>query len=403
MQFSYQARTPQGDMRSGTVEAVSREAAIDILQRSNFIIIDIHEAAQLPALNKSLASYFRRGVPKKEVVIFSKQISTLFQAKVPLIESLKTMMEQTSNPAFKDALLDIAKSVDAGASLSKALASHKNIFSDFYVSMVRSGEASGKLEEVFNYLAEGLEREYYMGKKIKGAMTYPAFIMAAFGAVMFVMMVWVVPNLTAVLKESGGELPAMTRVVIFVSDAFKVYWWAILLAMAIAGGSFWYWINSKEGKAIWHRVQLRIPGFKGLLEKFYLARFADNLSVLIQGGLPIVQALEITADVIGNSVYRGILLETIEEVKRGNTISSVLRTKKEIPIMVTQMVFVGEESGRLDSTLKSVSTFYQKEVAVAIDSIVTLIEPVMIVLLGVGVAILLVAILMPMYNMAQNF
>ena len=403
MQFSYQARTPQGDMRSGTVEAVSREAAIDILQRSNFIIIDIHEAAQLPALNRSLASYFHRGVPKKEVVIFSKQISTLFQAKVPLIESLKTMMEQTSNPAFKDALLDIAKSVDAGASLSRALASHKNIFSDFYVSMVRSGEASGKLEEVFNYLAEGLEREYYMGKKIKGAMTYPAFIMAAFGAVMFVMMIWVVPNLTAVLKESGGELPAMTRVVIFVSDAFKVYWWAILLALAIAGGSFWYWINSKEGKLIWHRVQLHLPGFKGLLEEFYLARFADNLSVLIQGGLPIVQALEITADVIGNSVYRGILLATIEEVKRGNTISSVLRTKKEIPIMVTQMVFVGEESGRLDSTLKSVSTFYQKEVAVAIDSIVTLIEPVMIVLLGVGVAILLIAILMPMYNMAQSF
>ena len=269
--------------------------------------------------------------------------------------------------------------------------------------MVRSGEASGKLEEVFNYLAEGLEREYYMGKKIKGAMTYPAFIVAAFGAVMFVMMIWVVPNLTAVLKESGGELPPMTRAVIFVSDAFKSYWWAILLALAVAIGSFWYWINSKEGKIIWHRVQLRIPGFKGLLEKFYLARFADNLSVLIQGGLPIVQALEITADVIGNGVYRGILLETIEEVKRGNTISSVLRTKKEIPIMVTQMVFVGEESGRLDSTLKSVSTFYQKEVAVAIDSIVTLIEPVMIVLLGVGVAVLLVAILMPMYDMAQNF
>src|SRR3989338_8647965 len=132
MQFSYQARTPQGDMRSGTVEAVSREAAIDILQRSNFIIIDIHESAQLPILRRSLSFYFHRGVPKKEVVIFSK----LFQAKVPLIESLKTMMEQTSNSAFKDALLDIAKSVDAGASLSKALAFHKKIFSDFYVSMV---------------------------------------------------------------------------------------------------------------------------------------------------------------------------------------------------------------------------------------------------------------------------
>lgn len=403
MQFFYQARTPQGDVRNGTVEAVNKDAAIDILQRSNFIIIDIKESAQLPPLSRSITSFLRRGVPKKEIVIFSKQISTLFQAKVPLIESLKTMMEQTSNAVFKDALLDIAKSVDAGASLSKALAFHKNIFSDFYVSMVRSGEASGKLEEVFNYLADGLEREYYMNKKIRGAMTYPAFIVATFGMVMFVMMIWVVPNLTAVLKESGAEMPFLTRVVIAVSDAFKDYWWAIIIALALTVGSFEYWLHTPSGKNIWHRVQIRLPILGPMLTKFYLARFSDNLSVLIQGGLPIVQALEITSDVIGNGVYKSILLDTIEEVKRGNTISSVLRTRKEIPIMVTQMVYVGEESGKLDSTLKSVASFYQKEVAVVVDSIVTLIEPVLILILGVGVAILLVAILMPMYNMAQNF
>lgn len=403
MQFSYQARTPQGDVRSGTVDAVNKNAALDILQRSNFIIIDIREAGQLPPLSRNIASFIRRGVPKKEVVIFSKQISTLFQAKVPLIESLKTLMEQTSNAVFKDALLDIAKSVDAGASLSKALALHKNIFSDFYVSMVRSGEASGKLEEVFNYLADGLEREYYMNKKIRGAMTYPAFIVAAFGMVMFVMMIWVVPNLTAVLKESGAEMPPLTRMVIAVSDAFKDYWWAIILALALTVAGFEYWLHTPGGKAIWHKVQLRLPVLGPMLSKFYLARFSDNLSVLIQGGLPIVQALEITSDVIGNGVYKNILLDTIEEVKRGNTISSVLRTRKEIPIMVTQMIYVGEESGKLDNTLKSVASFYQKEVAVVVDSIVTLIEPVLILILGVGVAILLVAILMPMYNMAQNF
>lgn len=403
MQFSYQARTPQGDVRIGVVEAVSREVAIDILQRSNFIIIDISESAQAAPLSRNLISFFKRGVPKKEVVIFSKQISVLFQAKVPLIESLKTMMEQTSNQTFKDALLDIAKSVDAGAPLSKSLAAHKNVFSDFYVSMVRSGEASGKLEEVFDYLADGMEREYYMGKKIKGAMTYPAFIVSAFIGVMFVMMIWVVPNLTSVLKETGAELPFLTRVVIAVSDAFKDYWWAILLGIVLTVAGTGYWTQTPAGRKIWHSIQLKLPIFGGMLQKFYLARFADNLSVLIQGGLPIVQALEITSEIIGNDIYKGILKDTIEEVKRGNTISSVLRTRKEIPIMVSQMIFVGEESGRLDSTLKSVSVFYQKEVAVMIDSIVTLIEPIMILLLGVGVAILLVAILMPMYDVAQSF
>ncbi|MEK7519680.1 MAG: type II secretion system F family protein [Patescibacteria group bacterium] len=401
MEFRYQARTRLGTIESGTVEAPGRDAAIDALQRSGFIILEVKDAAALPAWARGIS--FKRGVSKKDVVIFSRQISTLFQAKVPLIEALRTMVEQTGNQRFKDALLDTAKDVDAGAPLSRALAAHRNIFSDFYVSMVRSGEASGKLEEVFTYLADGLEREYDVTHKIKGAMTYPAFIIFGFGAVVFVMMVWVVPNLTSILKETGAEMPFLTTIVIGVSDAFAAYWWLILLVLALAVAGLWYGARTPQGRIMWDRAQLHIPIIGKMLQKYYLARFADSLSVLIQGGLPIVQALEITADVVRNSVYRTILLDTVEQVKKGNTISSVLRTKKEIPIMVTQMVFVGEESGRLDSTLKSASLFYQKEVAVVLDNVITLIEPFLILALGVGVAILLVAILMPMYNIATNF
>lgn len=401
MQFLYQVRTQQGDVKNGTIEAPTRDDAIDILRRSNYIIIDLGDASKKPFFSRSLKLF--SGVSKKEIVVFSRQISTLFEAKVPLIEALKTMMDQAQNQIFKDALLDVVKNVDAGAPLSKALSGHKKIFSDFYVNMVKSGEASGKLEDVFGYLADGLEREFYLMQKVRGAMTYPAFIIFGFGAVMFVMMIWVVPNLTSILKETGAEMPLLTRIVVGISDAFAAYWWAILALIFGMLGGFWYYINTAQGQTVWHHVQLKLPLFGGMFRKFYLARMSDSLSVLIQGGLPIVQTIEITAEVVRNKVYQGILRETAEQVKKGNTISSVFKTKKDIPIMVTQMVFVGEESGKLDSTLKAAADFYHKEVTVMMDNLVTLIEPILILLLGVGVAILLVAILMPMYNIAQNF
>jgi len=328
MQFDYQVRTQQGSVESGTVEAQTKEDAIDTLQRSGYIVIDVLDQSQ-----KSIFSYklkLFRGVPKKEIVIFSRQISTLFQAKVPLLEALKTMMEQTTNPTFKDALLDIAKTVDAGAPLSKALAAHKKIFSDFYVNMVKSGEASGKLEDVFGYLADGLEREFYLLQKVRGAMTYPAFIITAFIGIMFVMMIWVVPNLTSVLEETGQELPFLTKIIIAISDAFAGYWWLILIGVFSFIGGLWYLVHTPRGSDLWDTVQLKLPILGTMFRKFYLARFADSLSVLIQGGLPIVQALEITAQVVRNRVYKNILLETIEEVKKKE--NAVKRLRRLQPV-----------------------------------------------------------------------
>lgn len=401
MKFTYQVRTKQGETKTGALETPTKEAAIEALLRSDFIIVEIEETKELPTFSAIISRF--RGVPGKEIVIFSRQVSTLFQAKVPLIETLKTMMEQTSNQVFKDALFDVMKNVDSGVPLSKALGMHRKIFSEFYINMVHSGEVSGKLEEVFAYLAEGLEREYYLVGKIKGAMTYPAFIIGAFGLVAFLMMIFVIPNLTSILKETGAQMPILTRIVIAISDFFVGYWWLVILILFSAGGGTWYYINTEQGGKAWDRVQLHLPIFGKLLQKYYLARFADSLSVLIQGGLPIVQALEVTAQVVRNAVYKEIMLDTIEQVKKGNTISSVLKTKKMIPIMVSQMIYVGEETGKLDNTLKSAASFYQKEVSTAMDNIITLIEPILILLLGAGVGVLLVAILMPMYNLAQNF
>ncbi len=401
MIFAYEAKTLQGENKTGTVEASSEDAAIELLQRNNLIVLNIKQSSSVSLMSKKIKLFER--VPKKEIVVFSRQISALFAAKVPVIESLRTMLEQTKNETFKEALEDITESVNSGNPLSKSLAEHKKIFSDFYISIVHSGELSGKLEEVFNYLADTLEREYYLTQKVRGAMIYPAFILVALVGVMFVMMIWVIPNLTSVFAEANLELPALTKIIIALSDIFQGYWWLILAVMFGGVAGFWQWVSTERGKMIWGSIQLQLPIFGPILTKFYLSRFSDSLSTLIKGGLPIVRSLEVSANVVGNYVYKKIIAETIDNVKKGGTISQIFKGKQEIPIMVSQMVAIGEQAGKLDATLKTVAEFYHKEVKNSMDNIVTIIEPLLILVLGVGVGILLVAILMPMYNLTNAF
>jgi len=397
MLFNYEARTQLGESKLGTIDASSEDAALEILQRNGLIVLDLKKAANISLMSKNIKLF--EHVPKKEVVVFSRQVSALFQAKVPVIESLRTMAAQTENATFKEILEKVTQSVDAGNPLSKSLAEHKKVFSDFYISIVHSGELSGNLEEVFNYLADTLENEYYLTQKVKGAMTYPIFIVVALVGVMFVMMIWVIPNLTSVFKEANLELPILTRIIVSMSDIFQAYWWLILMVLVGGVVGFWQWISTAQGEAIWSKVQLRLPVFGMILKKLYLSRFADSLSTLIKGGLPIVKSLEVTSMVVGNGAYKKIIEETIDAVKKGGTISSVFKSHSEIPIMVSQMVSIGEQAGKLDSTLRTVANFYHKEVESSMDNLVSLIEPLLILVLGVGVGILLVAILMPMYNL----
>lgn len=397
MLFNYEARTQLGESKLGTIDASSEDAALEILQRNGLIVLDLKKAANISLMSKNIKLF--EHVPKKEVVVFSRQVSALFQAKVPVIESLRTMAAQTENATFKEILEKVTQSVDAGNPLSKSLAEHKKVFSDFYISIVHSGELSGNLEEVFNYLADTLENEYYLTQKVKGAMTYPIFIVVALVGVMFVMMIWVIPNLTSVFKEANLELPILTRIIVSMSDIFQAYWWLILMVLVGGVVGFWQWISTAQGEAIWSKVQLRLPVFGMILKKLYLSRFADSLSTLIKGGLPIVKSLEVTSMVVGNGAYKKIIEETIDTVKKGGTISSVFKSHSEIPIMVSQMVSIGEQAGKLDSTLRTVANFYHKEVESSMDNLVSLIEPLLILVLGVGVGILLVAILMPMYNL----
>jgi type IV pilus assembly protein PilC len=406
--FQYIARTKEGKLESDIIEAPSLETAISVLQNQQLVITEIEpfkeaEGFTYEKLNQLVSSYFRR-IKTQEIVIFTKQLSVLIQAKVPLVQSLRVMAKQVENPYFSKIITEVADDVDAGMIFSRALSKYPKIFSNFFIQMIRSGEISGRLEETLAYLSDYISRQYLLNSKARGAMIYPAFIVATFIVVGVLMLVFVIPNITSILVESGQQLPLVTRILIGTANFTKSWGWILLIILIIIGYFIWYSIRkSPEWRYAFDSFKLRLPIFGELLKKIYLARFAETLSTLTSAGIAISQSLELTADVVGNSVYRQIILEANESVRKGSTISSVLARHSEVLPMVTQMISIGEQTGKLDTILKQVTLFFTDEVNRAFDNMVNLIEPVLIVVLGAGVGILVAAILLPIYNLVNAF
>lgn len=400
MKFAYEARTPEGEIQSGMVEAPSHEAAVKTLERYNLIIVGLEEEKGGLSLKKEIKLFSR--VKRQEIVVFSRQLAVLFEAQVPLLDALRTLAEQATNPKFKDTLNEIAEEVDAGTPLSQALQKYPKLFSQFYVSVVRAGEASGRLNEVLNYLADHEEKAYDLTRKVRGALIYPAFIVFALLIVAAVMLIFVVPQITSIFEESNAELPFLTVVVIALSDFAKAFWWLLVIVLVAAGFGLQRFFKTPEGALVRDTLLLKIPILKNLFQKVYLTRFAENLSTLIRGGIPIIQALTITGDVVGNTVYRRTIEEAAAEVRKGGSISGVLKNNKYIPTLVTQMVLVGENTGRLDSILATVASFYQKDVDNMVSNLTALIQPILILVLGGAAGLLVAAILLPIYNLSSS-
>ena len=402
MLFNYQALTPEGEKRIGSIEAANVDIAISSLQRRNLIVVSVKSGEkQLPFFKRNI-KFFER-VKFREVVMFSRQLSTLFEAKVPIIDSLRLLSAESENPMLRRKLSDLVNDIQGGLSMSQAMAKYPEIFSKFYVNMVRSGEESGKLSEIFSFLADYLERSYQLSSKAKNALLYPAFVITSFLGVMILMMVTVIPRLSAILTEVGQEIPFYTRVVIGTSQFFVDF--GIFLLIALSGGIFFLWryLRTRLGKEMISRIQISIPLVGGIYKKIYISRIADNLETLLSSGVPVVRSLEITAEIVGNEVYRKILIESVEAVKAGNTISEIFSKYDDMPPLVAQMIKVGEESGKLNFILKTLGKFYSKEVDNTLENLVSLIEPIMIIVLGVGVGLLLVSVLGPIYNMTSAF
>jgi len=399
MRFTYRARTPAGELQSGIVEASSKEAALSLLQSYGLYITFLKEEKKAPFFAKKIEIFQR--VSKRDIVAFSRQLAILFKSNVSVVESLQTIVSQTKKQNFKEKIITIAEKVEGGTPLSQALGLYPQIFSPFYVGVIKSGEAAGKLSEVLGHLADHTEKEYNFYSKLITAMVYPAFILFVFVAILILMSVLVIPKLTQVLIETGGELPLSTKIVISFSEILTNWWWLILIVLF---GLFIFisqLIKTKEGKTFIDRASLKLPFLGEFLKKTYLSRTAENLSTLISAGFPIVQALEITGEIVRNDVYRTIIFKAGEGVKRGEPISLFLsRYPESFPPLFIQMLVVGEKTGQLDLTLMNIVSYYQEETERTLENFIKLLEPIMIITLGLIVAALMSSILLPLYRIS---
>jgi type IV pilus assembly protein PilC len=345
-------------------------------------------------------SFFDR-VSNKDIVILSRQLATLFQAQVSANRIFRLLSSESDNHILGAKLAIIADDIQAGSTISAAMAKHPKVFSDFYVNMIKAGEESGKLDETFGYLADYLDRTYTLITKARGALIYPAFVVITFITVMILMFTMVIPKISSILTESGQEIPIYTKIVLGLSNFFVSYGFIVLGVVIIGGFLLVRYIRTPTGKFAFDRFKLAVPYISTLFRKLYLSRLADNMNTMLISGIPMIRALELTSSVVNNQVYQNILAAAVEDVKGGKAVSEALSGNKEIPGIMVQMMKVGEETGELGSILKTLARFYAREVETAVDALVDLIEPLMIVLLGLGVAILLASVLVPIYNVAS--
>ncbi|MEK7552688.1 MAG: type II secretion system F family protein [Patescibacteria group bacterium] len=399
MIFIYQATTKEGEEQRGTIEAPNVNLAIASLQRRGLIIIDIAAEGTGSFLARLLSL---RRVKNKDVVILSRQIATLFEAKVSALSTFRLLATEAENPILQRVLTEITDDIKAGVPISEAMGKHPKVFGNFYVHMVAAGEESGKISDNFNYLADYLERSYEMVSKARNALIYPIFIVVSFIGVMILMLTFVIPRLTAILTETGQEIPIYTKMVIATSNFFINYGILLFILLVVVAIFTTRYGRTAAGKASISRFKLAIPYIGNLYQKIYLSRIADNLSTMLTSGISMVRAIEITAEVVDNEVYRQILIEAGSTLKSGNLVSTVMYKYHEIPTIMVQMMKVGEETGKLGFVLQTLSRFYRREVDNEIKTLVDLIEPAMIVVLGLMVGVLLTSVLMPIYNLAQG-
>lgn len=400
MLFNYIVLTPEGSQSKGQIDALSADAAISSLQRRGFVVVSVNADQQKNFLQKKFSVFDR--VPMKDVVIMSRQIAALFEAQVSAIKAFTLLAENAENKVLSFALSSIAQDIQGGITISGAMEKHGNVFSQFYISMVHAGEESGKLTDSFRYLADYLEREYELTSKTKNALIYPAFVIITFITVMVLMLTMIIPRLSVILIETGQQLPIYTRAVIALSDFFVQYGVFILIIAVAIGLYIGRSLGTVKGKRRIDGWKISLPVVGNLYKKVYLSRIADNMDTMLSSSIPVLRALEITGNVVDNQLYKDIMQQAVNDVKAGISISSSFEKHEIIPAIMVQMVRVGEETGSLGSILKTLARFYKREVDGAVDTLIGLIEPIMIVGLGVGVGFLLTSILVPIYNIASS-
>lgn len=401
MTFSYKARTKDGELQIGNVDADNKDSAVNILLGHGLFVLNIHEIKE-GGVGRRLGGFFRR-VRLDDLMIFTRQFATLLEAEVSLSDSLENLYRQTVNPILKEALVDITNNVEAGHTLSQSLEAQGKIFSEFYVNMIKSAEITGRLSEVLNFLAEYLESQAALVSKVKNALSYPIFVFALFFVVIIIMTTFVLPQLAPIFEETKTELSLFTKIMLGGGQFFAKWWWALAFVFGLFILMLIDYLETSEGKIMRDELVLRIPFIGALFQKVYVARFAESAKVLIKGGLSIPQSIDISSRTIGNVVYEEALHQASEQVRKGRLLSQALSQMPVFPPLVSQLVAVGESTGRLDELLGKINKFYSREVNDIVENLTNILQPVLMVIIGAVVALLFASVLMPMYSMMQSF
>lgn len=401
MLFQYKAIDKNSNQREGTVEASSVDAAILAVQNRGYTILSITPVGEKNSIFDTEFHLFD-GVSPKDVVMLSRQLSTLFQAQVSPLRIFRLLSAESENVYLQKVLNQVVDDLQGGSSISRALSAHPDVFSSFYVSLVRSGEQTGSLDKSFSYLADYLDRSYDITVKARNAMIYPAFVIGIFFLVMILMFTMVIPKISTILIESGQELPIYTVIVIGISDFLANFAGLIFLAVGLGVFAGYKFVKTPSGERVKDELLLSLPYIGNLQKKLILTRWCDNMSTMLQSGVTTIQALEISRDVVNNTIYKEIIAIIISDVRGGKSFAHAISEYSEIPSIMSQMVQVGEESGATAEILETLAKFYNREVNNAVDNLIGLIEPIMIVVLGLGVGVLLASVLMPIYSITGS-
>ncbi|HUY69747.1 MAG TPA: type II secretion system F family protein [Candidatus Tyrphobacter sp.] len=398
MKFRYRARTKSGELQVGFVEAPTKEAGINILTGHELYLLSIVEAER-KGVEAQVFNFFNR-VKTRDLMVFTRQFATLLSARVPLGDGLKTLANQTENPILVETIINIHDDVSSGLSLSQSLSRYGNVFSPFYVNMIQSGEVTGRVDEVMNFLADFLEKDVSLTGKIKNALIYPAIMIALFAVVGVVMGTMVLPQIGTIFAQAGAQLPFITAWLISGGQFVSHWWWMILIVFSVVFVFLADYLKSPEGKVVYDEFLLRLPVFSGLFKEMYVARITESLSVLIKGGVPITEAIEVTGRTMGSLVYEEILQKIADSIRKGELLNQAINHYPDyFPPLVSQMVAVGESTGKLEELLSKVADFYSREVDDVVSNLVELIQPILMVIIGGLIGLLFVSILTPIYNL----
>jgi type IV pilus assembly protein PilC len=394
--YAYKVRDKGGNVVSGTLIADNEALVLQRLREQQLTPLEVKKQGR--GLNIELTA---KKVKFKELAVFSRQFATMINSGLPILRALAILADQSSNPELAKTLTAIRTDVEQGASLSVAMGKHPKVFNDLYVSMVRSGETGGSLDNTLLRLADMLEKEVKLRGKIKSAMTYPVAVVGLVVLLMTAMLLFVVPQFKSIYGQLGGTLPLPTRVLLSISDAFKKYWYVVLIGVFVGRFFFRRWKATPKGRESVDAAKLRTPVFGPLFHKTALARFSSTLSMLLRSGVPILQALDIVSETVNNKVIAKAVVDVQGSVREGESMAKPLAKHKVFPPMVVQMIAVGEETGQVDTMLEKVAAFYEQEVEASVDALTSLIEPLMIAIIGGAVGAAVIALYMPMFNIIK--